>query len=83
MKTTAVITSVLLTGLLSTSTAYADLDDGIVITGVSSANISAEVDAQLFPTDLALPLSERVNYSIDNTPISAELDAELFPDYIR
>lgn len=79
-KTTALIASTLLTGLLSSSVAFAALDDDKVITGVSSANLSEAVKAELFPTDLPLPLGERVNYSIDNTPISEALDAELFPD---
>lgn len=79
-KTTALIATTLLTGLLSSSAAFAALDDNKVITGVSSANLSAAVEAELFPTDQALPLGERVNYSIDNSPISEALDAELFPD---
>jgi len=80
-RTTALFASTLLTGLLSSGVAFADADDNIIITGVSSINISNEVDAELFPTDQPFSLSgSRVSYSIeDDEPISAELDAELFP----
>ncbi len=80
MKTKAMIATTLLTGLLTSTAAFADLDDHIVITGVSSANLSAAVEAELFPTDQALPAGERINYSIDSSPVSEEVKAELFPD---
>lgn len=81
IKTTALIALTLSTGLLSSSAVFADADDNLIITGVSSANLSAAVEAELYPTDQALSASDfRVNYSIDNSPISEELDAELFQE---
>jgi len=77
--TKSLIAATLLTGLVS-GNAMAAGNNAEVITGVSSANLSTAVEAQLFPTDQPVAVSEgRVNYSIDNSKISAELDAELFP----
>lgn len=78
MKT--LTTALFATALMITSNAALANDDTIV-TGVSSVNLSAEVDAQLFPTDLPLSIGDRVNYSIDNSPVSKEVKAELFPQY--
>jgi hypothetical protein len=83
-KTTALIGSILVTALFTSSSAIADQAS---ITRVSEpAPISRALDVELFPTDQSHyngMSDSRINYSMESTPISAELEAELFPDHSR
>jgi len=97
--TTALIASTLLTAVLAGQAAIAgqDIDDGFLAAHTDTSSekvnyiidttpISAELDAELFPTDQpTYPgiADDKVNYYVESAPISAELDAELFPDYNR